>query len=197
MKLLKSVLALAAIIMLASPAAAQRPDQPWLIEGHAGYYVPTFDVADVVKSEFGFGGGVGYFVTDRILLFAEVDYSSHSGNRDEVANLPIGGFEGADVKVLHFMGKIGYNLYSSPDSKLKILVNAGAGAMNFDVDLTGAESKTYFAINAGAKLYYMFHNNVGLVVSPQGDIAFTSKDDGFTGSTAWVWPFSAGLVLNF
>lgn len=198
MKVLQSVLALAALMILASPAAAQRPAQPWMIEGHAGYYVPTFDVADLAKSEFGFGGGIGYFVTDRILLFGEVDYSAHSGNADEVANLPIGaGFEGADVKVLHFMGKIGYTLYTSPDSKLKILVNAGAGALNFDVDLPEAESKTYFAINAGAKLYYMFSNNVGLVVSPQGDIAFTSEDDGFTGSTAWVWPFSAGIVLNF
>ncbi len=193
MKSLHAVAVLVALgFGLSSPAMAQRPEQPWMIEAHAGYYVPTFDISDLVDASFGFGGGIGYFVTPKVIVMGEVDYSRHGGAKIEGSEAT-----GPDVDVLHFMGKLGYVVYGSPDGKLKILVNAGAGAMNFSPDVQDAESKTYFAINAGAKLYYMFARNVGLVVSPQGDIAFTSKDDGFTGSTAWVWPFSAGLVLNF
>ena len=35
-----------------------------------------------------------------------------------------------------------------------------------------------------------------LVLSPQGDIAFTKKDELGT-DNAWVWPITAGLRLNF
>ena len=99
--------------------------------------------------------------------------------------------------VLHYIAKVGYQVYQSEDEKLRIYVNLGAGAMTFEPDVDGADSFNYGAINAGAKLYYMFNPNVGIVVSPQGDIAFTSEDDGFTGSTGWVWPFTAGIAVGF
>ena len=176
----------------ATDAQAQRPEKPWQIEAHAGVAVPTFDISDLVKAGPVVGGGIGYFATDKLLVMAEADFGFHKGKE-------ISGSEGSlpDVNVYHYMGKLGYLVYRSSDARLKILVNAGAGAMTFDPDVEGASANTYFAINAGAKLYYLFAKSVGLVVSPQGDIAFVSKDDGFTGSTAWVWPFTAGLYVNF
>lgn len=167
-------------------AAAQAPEQPWIVEVHGGVSVPTFDITDLAKVGPSVGGGIGYFVTDRWYVAGEADFGFHKGAND-----------GPDVNVYHYMGKLGYVVYQSADSRLKILVNAGAGAMTFNPDVEGADTNTYFAINAGAKLFYMFSDNVGLVVSPQGDIAFTKEDDGFTGSTAWVWPFSAGVVFSF
>lgn len=177
-------------VAFASPALAQQPEKPFMVEAHAGFHVPTFDISDLADPGFGFGGGFGYFVTPKIIVMGEADFGLHGG-------ADIEGETGPDIDVLHIMGKVGYVVFESADSKLKILVNAGGGVLNFKPDAEGAESNTNFAINAGAKLYYMFADNAGLVISPQGDIAFTSEDDGFTGTTAWVWPFSAGVVFNF
>ena len=74
------------------------------------------------------------------------------------------------------------------------LLNLGAGVVDFDVD--GAENYSYFAINAGAKIAYNFSRSVALVLSPQGDIAF-SKESELSTSAAWVWPVTAGLRLSF
>lgn len=38
---------------------------------------------------------------------------------------------------------------------------------------------------------------LSVVISPQSDIAFVDKAGGFTGSTAWVWPITAGVALKF
>jgi hypothetical protein len=64
-------------------------------------------------------------------------------------------------------------------------------------DVQGASrSLTYFAINAGAKLAYNFGPSLALVISPQGDIAF-SDDAELTTTNAWVWPVTAGLRVSF
>jgi len=195
-KLLNVVTLVALALVFASPALAQRPEKPFSVEARAGYNLPTGDIADFVDGAFGFGAGFGFYLTPKFVLMGDFDFGSHSYKDDTDP-----GFEVDDAKeeVMHFMGKIGYVVFQSADGKMKILVNAGAGAMNFNwkPDEGGSESTTKFAINAGAKLYYMFSDNIGLVISPQGDIAFTKKEDGFTGTTAWVWPFSAGLAFNF
>ena len=74
-------------------------------------------------------------------------------------------------------------------------VNLGAGAVNFAID--GApESFTYFAINAGAKIAYNISRTFALVLSPQGDIAFSDESE-LTTTNAWVWPFTVGIRLRF
>ena len=74
-----------------------------------------------------------------------------------------------------------------------MIVNAGAGAMTFNPD--GPGSNTYPAINVGAKIGYRLTPRVQLLLSPQGDIAFTKK--GVVGtSNAWVWPFTAGVRVG-
>jgi hypothetical protein len=74
-----------------------------------------------------------------------------------------------------------------------VILNAGAGALTFDVD--GGEANTYPAINVGAKIGYQFTPRVALVLSPQGDIAFTDEDEVGT-TNAWVWPFTAGIRIG-
>jgi hypothetical protein len=93
------------------------------------------------------------------------------------------------------MAKIGYSLTGPRERGWEALVNLGAGAVTFDVE--GApKTNTYFAINAGAKIAYNFNRSVAFVLSPQGDIAFSKKDE-LTTSDAWVWPFTTGLRINF
>jgi len=176
----------AAAFAAASPAQAQ---QRAALELHGGINVPTFDIADAAKAGPSFGGGLALQLTPKVWLFGEADFGSHGG-----ADLP-GGGTGPDVDVSHFMGKVGYTVFRSADGKLAFLVNLGAGAMRFKVD--GAESgNTYFAINAGGKLTYAVASRLDLVLSPQGDIAFTDED--ILGTTnAWVWPVSAGVRVRF
>jgi len=182
MRFLQSAtLGLALGLMAATPALAQRQAS---LEARAGLAIPTFDIADVAKGGPAFGAGVQLPLNDRWSLLADVDLGTHE----------VKGATDVDVKVNHFMAKLGYVLGRSQDGKLEVLVNLGAGLMTFGVD--GADSKSYAAINAGAKVYYNFSRSVGLVVSPQGDIAFQDEDD-FGATTAWVWPFSVGLRVRF
>jgi hypothetical protein len=193
MNTLKQVIAVglfSSLLVTAGIADAQQ-EKPFIVEGLAGAAVPTFDITDLADPGPVFGGAVGY-AWDKFLFMGEFDFGTHGGAdiEDSEGSYP-------DVDVLHYIAKVGYQVYQSSDEKLRIYVNLGAGALSFKADVDDAETNTYAAINAGAKLYYMFSDAVGLVVSPQGDIAFVDEEDGFTGSTAWVWPFTAGLALNF
>jgi hypothetical protein len=175
------------VVFTVSGAQAQAAEKPFIVEGLAGVAVPTFDITDAADPGFVAGGAFGYLITNDILGMVEFDYGIH----------PSAVEDGPDINVLHYMAKAGYRVFQTEDGKLSIFVNAGAGAVTFDADAEGAEANTYPAINAGAKIYYAFTDAISLVVSPQGDIAFVDEEDGFTGSTAWVWPITAGVAVTF
>lgn len=179
MKLLRSLIAVAAVAgVLATSAAAQQSGV--MIEGHGGVALPTFDIADVADLGPVFGAGIWYQVAPRINIGVEADFGFHSG-------ADIAGVSGPDINVYHFMAKAGYEVYNQPDSRVRVMLNAGLGAMMFDVDVGGFDAETDFAINAGAKIYFMVAEQVDVVISPQGDIAFSD------GTTSWVWPLTAGI----
>jgi hypothetical protein len=180
------ILAGATLLTLPPAAAAQDPAPRVTIEGRAGLNVPTFDISDAVDAGPSFGIGAGVQLRPRLYLLGDVDLGFHSG-----AN-PAGGLEAPDVKVYHYMAKVGYEVLSAGSSPWSVIVNAGAGALTFDPD--GASSKTYPAINVGAKIGYRLSPRVSLLLSPQGDIAFTTDDELGT-DNAWVWPFTAGVRL--
>lgn len=180
---------LAALVLLGGSLAVAPPAQGQVVlEVRGGLNVPTFTIADVAKAGPSFGAGLNFKVADRLWLIADADFGFHSG-----ADLPSGG-SGADVDVYHYMGKLGYQVYTSSNGKVSLILNAGAGAMSFMVD--SGDSYTYPAINVGAKLIFALGSKVSFVVSPQGDIAFSDATEVGT-STSWVWPFAAGLRIQF
>lgn len=182
---MKSFLIVLGALAMNSPLAAQYSTPAYFVEGRGGAAVPTFDITDVAKTGGDFGGTIGYELGKRLVLMGEFDYGMH---KDKATG-------NTDIKTLHFMGKIGYSLTGPRERGWDFLVNLGAGAVTFDVD--GAPKKfTYFAINAGAKLAYNFSPSFALVLSPQGDIAFSKKSE-LTTTNAWVWPFTAGLRVRF
>jgi hypothetical protein len=191
---LRALSALSCLLALPAVAAAQglaggtALEPTVMVEARGGMNVPTFDIADAVDAGPSFGIGAAVRVAPRVYLLGDVDLGFHSG-----ASLA-GGGSGPDVNVYHYMAKVGYDLVPPSDSRWSLLVNAGAGALTFDVD--GAESHTYPAINVGAKLGYRLTPRLSLVLSPQGDIAFTKEAEIGT-SNAWVWPFTAGLRAAF
>lgn len=167
----------------AAPAGAQVA-----LEARGGLMVPTFDITDAAKAGPGFGASLHLKAADRLWLMGETDFGFHPG-----ADLP-GGGSGADVRVSHFIAKLGYQLSPDGPGKLTVVLNAGAGAMRFAID--GGPSFTYPAINVGAKFIYALGGNASFVLSPQGDIAFTKTAELGT-SNAWVWPFTAGFRVQF
>lgn len=183
---MKQVLSMAALAVLAgaAPLGAQDAPRKLFVEALAGVAVPTFDIADVANTGGAFGAAIGYRLTPRWVLMGEFDYGMH---KDKAT-------ESVDINTTHVIGKLGYALTSPGTRGWDIILNLGAGVVNFDVD--GAEGNSYFAINAGAKLAYSFSPSLALVLSPQGDIAFT-KENELGSSTAWVWPITAGLRFSF
>ncbi len=167
----------------AGDALAQ--DRTVSFETRAGVNVPTFDIADVAEAGPSFGAGVTVPVADRISVLADADFGFHNGKNG-----------GPDVNVFHYMGKVAFDVLERNRGPWTFRVNAGAGAMTFDVDAPGLDAQTYFAINVGAKIGYDVNERLNVFISPQGDIAFSDEDEVGT-DNAWVWPFAAGLQFNF
>ena len=172
---------------IASTVQAQSVERRVSIEARGGFNVPTFDIADAVDAGPSFGLGAAVKFAPKLWLMGDVDLGFHSG-----ADLA-GGGQAPDVKVYHYVAKLGYELLSEGQSPWSVIVNAGAGALTFDAD--GAGANTYPAINVGAKIGYRLSPRVQLLLSPQGDIAFTNDEDVGT-SNAWVWPFTAGVRIG-
>lgn len=183
---MKQILAVGALAVLAgaAPLAAQDTPRKLFVEALAGAAVPTFDIADVATTGGAFGGTIGYRLTPRWVLMGELDYGMHKDKPTETV----------DISTTHVIAKLGYALTPPASRGWDVILNLGAGVVNFDVD--GAEGNSYFAINAGAKLAYSVSPSFALVLSPQGDIAFT-KENELGSKTAWVWPITAGLRLSF
>jgi hypothetical protein len=171
-------------ILLAPPLGAQSASRVFL-EARGGAAVPTFNIADAAKTGTALGATLGLALAPRWVLMGEFDYGMHSS---KLSGAP-------DLKTLHYLAKLGYSLTGPRETGWEVLVNLGAGAVSFDPDGSGP-TRTYFAINAGAKLAYGFTPSVALVLSPQGDIAF-SKESELGASTAWVWPVTVGLRIRF
>ncbi|MEO8449782.1 MAG: outer membrane beta-barrel protein [Gemmatimonadota bacterium] len=184
---MKQILTLAGLagLALTAPLTAQQGATKVFIEGLGGAVVPTFDIADVAKTGPAFGAAIGYRMSSRWVLMGELDYGKQ---KDKLTG-------SADIKTLHYLAKIGYSLTGPRARGWEAIVNLGAGAVSFDVD--GApKTRTYFAINAGAKLAYNFTPSLAVVLSPQGDIAFSKKSE-LTTTNAWIWPVTVGLRVAF
>jgi hypothetical protein len=167
-------------LALAVPAVAQHAPR-LALELRGGANVPTFGIADVAKTGPSFGGGLDLAVGSRYHLLAEGDFGFHDG------------VAGPNVNVFHFVGKAGVDLLNG-ETPWSLMLNAGAGVLRFAVD--GGSSYVYPAINVGAKIGYRLSDRLSVVLSPQGDIAFSKTADVGT-SNSWVWPFAAGLRLRF
>ena len=172
------------LAIVASTHAVSAQDsgmRPLAIELRGIAMVPTFDIADAADVGPGFGAGIGYRLSPAVRLMADFDMAVHP--------TPTPDF---DINTLHYMGKVGYDVYAR--DRFTVTVNLGAGVVQFAGDLP--ESRSYFAINAGAKVAVALSDAVDLLISPQGDIAFAEEEDLGT-TNAWVWPLGAGVRFRF
>lgn len=180
--------AIVAMLLVGAGAAAQaqEAERRFTLEARGGFNVPTFDVSDAVDAGPSVGVGAAAQLNQRLWLMGDLDLGFHSGAE-------LGGVEGPDVKVYHYIAKLGYAVVPEGSSPWSVILNAGGGAMTFDTE--AGSSNTYPAINVGAKIAYRLSPRVSFLLSPQGDIAFADEDE-LGSSTAWVWPFTAGLRIG-
>jgi len=171
----------AGLLFSLTAAASAQVDRPTSIELRALAMIPTFGISDVANTGPGFGLGIGYRVSPKVRLMADLDAGFHPTPSPSV-----------DINTYHVMGKVGFDVVST--ERVTVTLNTGAGIVQFAGDL--AESKRYFAINAGAKIGIRLTDAVELLISPQGDIAFSKEADVGT-SNSWVWPIGAGLRFKF
>ena len=184
----------AALVGVTATEATAQDYKPLSINARAGIAVPSGSIADVAKSGAVFGGGIGYNL-GRIELRANADFGSH-----DVKLTPAPASSDLKIDVNHFIVGAGYHLIDPRgDNRVRLMVNLGAGAMTFKLDQSGAETDSFFAINAGAEAGYELSRSFEIFLNLQGDIAFKDKDQmdlGTSDATAWVWPLTAGLKLR-
>ena len=179
------IISAAALAFICGALPLQAQSRSIFIEARGGAVVPTFDIADVAKTGSAIGATLGINLSPTWVLMGEFDNGMH---KDKATG-------NIDITTRHFMAKLGYSLTGPREKGGEALVNLGAGMVSFDVD-GAADANNYFAINAGAKFAYGFTPSLALVLSPQGDIAF-SKEEELTTTNAWVWPITAGLRIRF
>ncbi|HLS48208.1 MAG TPA: hypothetical protein VK012_06785 [Gemmatimonadales bacterium] len=175
--------------LLATPLAAQldgaAPASRAFVEARVGGAIPTFDIADVADMGLDLGATIGYHLAPNWVLMGAFDYGMH---KDE----PTGDI---DIKTMHFIGAVGYSLTGPRERGWEAAINLGGGIMRIDSD-AAADVHTYPAINAGAKIAYNVNRAVAVVLSPQGNIAFSDEAEVGT-SNSWVWPVTAGVRVKF
>jgi hypothetical protein len=177
---LGTAMTLLAVTVAASNVSAQ-VERATSLEVRGIAMLPTFDIADAANLGWGGGVGIGYRVSPKVRLMADVDVAIHDTDVTDF-----------QINTYHYMGKVGYDVVDN--GKVVVTLNLGAGAVTFGGDLP--ESKTYFAINAGAKVGIRLSPSLEFLISPQGDIAFTKEADLGT-TNSWVWPLGVGLRAKF
>ena len=98
------------LLDIASTVQAQSVERRVSIEARGGFNVPTFDIADAVDAGPSFGLGAAVKFAPKLWLMGDVDLGFHSG-----ADLA-GGGKAPDVKVYHYVAKLGYELLSEGQS---------------------------------------------------------------------------------
>ncbi len=98
------------LLGIASTAQAQGAERRVSIEARGGFNVPTFDISDAVDAGPSVGVGAAVQFAPKLWLMGDVDLGFHSGA--ELA----GGGEAPDVRVYHYVAKLGYELLSDGQS---------------------------------------------------------------------------------
>ena len=189
MRVLRPVLAVGLLGLIASPAFAQ--EKYATVDVRAGYTLPLGDAKDALKGQSSFGGGFGLALTDRVHLGMTIDWAHHSQKP------VIGGPNDRQFNVFHTFLKVSFDALNS--DKVTFAVNAGPGMMFFSPNdalkaATGYESERHLAVNLGATLTWWFADRIGLVASPQADVAL-SKSSGniFSDKKGMLFPITGGF----
>ena len=204
MRVLRPVFAAGIFALMAGPLLAQEPTRFATVEIRAGYTkTPKGNSNDItarqsLKGQSSFGAGATIALGSRLHLGVTADWAHHSVyvGPDSV----VGGAEDQQWNILHAFVKVSYSLLAM--DKVTIAVNAGPGLMIFSPnqvirDATGDRTDAHFAVNGGATITWWFADRIGLMASPQADIAL-KKGSGqiFRDRSATTFPITGGFQFK-
>lgn len=203
MRVLRPVVAAGILVLLAGPALAQ--GRYATISVRAGYTVaPTGDATDLAsgqsfKGQSSFGAGAFVALGDRLHLGITTDWAHHSVKQPPDGAV-IGGANDQQWNLVHAFLKVSFDVVQA--KAVTVALNAGPGLMVFSPnevlrDLQGVRSDAHFAVNGGATITWWFADRIGIVASPQADIAF-KKTSGqiFKDKTAIFFPITGGFQFK-
>lgn len=190
MRVFRSVLAVGVLALLAAPARAQ--EKFATAELRAGYGVTLGDAKDSLQASTIFGAGAAIAVTQRLKLGFSVDFGSHE-SKPLVDPL-------REWRVFHAFLRLAYNIVDVP--QWTVGINAGPGIMGFSPNdeirnAEGIGSEVHFAANVGGTITYWFTERIGLLLSPQLNIAFKkSTGNIFFDKSGMFAPMTGGLQFK-
>ena len=196
MRVLRPVLALGIFALTAGPVLAQNSGKFATVEVRAGYTKTSKgDASDLaagqsLKGQSSFGAGAFIALGSRLHAGLTADWANHSV------------YQVAGDTVIRGAGdeQLRYDLVAMP--KWTVAVNGGGGLMVFSPDSvlrakTGTRTDAHFAVNGGATITWWFSDRIGIMASPQADIAF-KKTAGriFTNKSATTFPITGGFQFK-
>lgn len=175
--------ALVLLLGLSSNATAQATERPWSIQFTGGIVLPTGEYATSTNPGLGLAGSVGYALTPDWSLLASFNAGFLEGDL------------GPDWNIYTYFLKAAYDT-GEGDTKWRILVPLGAGAVTFAPDSDAISSSTYLGLNSG--LMFQYYLNPRLAFTFDGLVTFVFASKSEIGSdTLWLFPLGAGLLLRF
>jgi len=205
MRVLRPVLALGIFALTAGPVLAQNSGKFATVEVRAGYTKTSKgDASDLaagqsLKGQSSFGAGAFIALGSRLHPGLTADWAHHSVYQ-VAGDTVIGGAGDEQWNILHTFVKLRYDLVAMP--KWTVAVNGGGGLMVFSPDSvlrakTGTRTDAHFAVNGGATITWWFSDRIGIMASPQADIAF-KKTAGriFTNKSATTFPITGGFQFK-
>jgi len=195
MTALRPVFAFGALILAAAPVHAQG-DRYATIDIRAGYTLPLSTAKTEFKGQSSFGAGAAIALSNRIHLGPTFDWAHHSVK--QANGTVIGGPDDQQYNVFHVFLKVAYDAINQ--NHFSVAVNAGPGLLFFSPNQVlkdqGTLSDRHFAVNGGLTITWWFSDRIGIVASPQADIALSRSSghiDAFKNKSAMMFPLTGGF----
>lgn len=204
MRVLRPVFAIGVFALTAGPVLAQESGRFATVEIRAGYTQTSKGNADDVtagqslKGESSFGAGGSIALGSRLHLALSADWAHHSVYQTD--GTVIGGANDQRWNIVHTFVKLSYSLVAMV--KWTVALNAGPGLMVYSPnralrDATGIRTDAHFAVNGGATITWWFAERIGLLASPQADIALRkSSGQIFKDKSATSFPITGGFQFK-
>src|ERR1041384_6646318 len=201
MRVLRPVLALGIFALTAGPVLAQNSGKFATVEIRAGYTKTSKgDATDLaagqsLKGQSSFGAGAFIALGSRLQAGLTADWAHHSVYQ-VAGDTVIGGGADEPGDILHPLAQPRFKPAALPTR------SRGGGLMIFSPDSvlrakSGPRTDAHFAVNGGATITWWFSDRIGIMASPQADIAF-KKTAGriFTNKSATTFPITGGFQFK-
>jgi hypothetical protein len=184
----KAVVLVIALVLVSACATGVSAEMKgkYLLSIPLSVVVPTGDLAEVSSAGWGFGFGIGYWITDSWLIDGMVSY--HNFGEKEVT-------DGVEVDGATAPIEFAVAYYFMKDSKYRPYATFRVGYMNFEGDFReewelGQKNAACNSLGIGMAFLRGEHNEAMLFVEPNVWATYAEE-------TVYYWSVSFGMSWNF